>query len=141
MYMLGRDFHTLIKNVSFSSPTNVGSHNPPPSGLSVLVGTHSLFQSTWEPPIHLPSGTSVLFGTPPRVHPLPGLVSSLAHRPVSGSDTISNNLSPPQTTIVLFGTFLSGSLKIFKTRLLRRGFHTLLKNVLFSSPTDVRSDR
>ena len=25
--LLGRDFHILIKNVSFSSPTNVGSHN------------------------------------------------------------------------------------------------------------------
>ena len=27
--LLGRSFHTLINNVSFSSPTNVGSHNPP----------------------------------------------------------------------------------------------------------------
>ena len=30
-------------------------------------------------------------------------------------------------------------LKVFKTRLLERGFHTLLKNVSFSSPTDVGS--
>ena len=27
--LLGRRFHTLIKNVSFPFPTNVGSHNPP----------------------------------------------------------------------------------------------------------------
>ena len=28
--LLGRGFHTLIRNISFPSPTNVGSHNPPP---------------------------------------------------------------------------------------------------------------
>ena len=28
--LLGRGFHTFIKNVSFYSPTNVGSHNPSP---------------------------------------------------------------------------------------------------------------
>ena len=27
--LLGRGFHTLIKNVSFSPPTNMGSYNPP----------------------------------------------------------------------------------------------------------------
>ena len=27
--LLGRGFHTLIKNASFFSPTEVGSHNPP----------------------------------------------------------------------------------------------------------------
>ena len=30
MCMLGRGFHTFIKNVSFSSPADVGSDNPPP---------------------------------------------------------------------------------------------------------------
>ena len=30
---------TLIKNASFSSPIDVASHNPPPLGPSVLVGT------------------------------------------------------------------------------------------------------
>ena len=30
-------------------------------------------------------------------------------------------------------------LKIFKTRLLEKSFHTLIKNVSFSSPTDVGS--
>ena len=28
--LLGRGFHTLIRNVSFPSPTDVGSHNPSP---------------------------------------------------------------------------------------------------------------
>ena len=28
--LLGRGFHTLIKNVLFPSSTDVGSHNPPP---------------------------------------------------------------------------------------------------------------
>ena len=42
-----RGFHTLIKNVPFSSPTNVGFHNPPLSKPRVLVETRSFFQSTW----------------------------------------------------------------------------------------------
>ena len=35
--MAQRDFYTLIRNVWFSSPTNVGSHTSPPSGPSVLA--------------------------------------------------------------------------------------------------------
>ena len=37
--LLGRDFHTLIRNVSFPSSTDVGSHNPPHHawGRSVLA--------------------------------------------------------------------------------------------------------
>ena len=46
-----------------------------------------------------------------------------------------NSPSPPLADIVLFGR----SFKVFKTRLLERGFHTLIKNVSFSSPTDVGS--
>ena len=38
MLLLERGFHILIKNVSFSSPTDVGSHNLPPSGPSILAG-------------------------------------------------------------------------------------------------------
>ncbi|MED6196278.1 hypothetical protein PIB30_046021 [Stylosanthes scabra] len=30
--LLGRGAHTLIKSVSFSSPIDVGLHNPPPNG-------------------------------------------------------------------------------------------------------------
>ena len=43
--------------------------------------------------------------------------------------------NPPLADIVLFRL----PLKVFKTRLLGRGFHTLIKNVSFSSPADVRS--
>ena len=40
----------------------------------------------------------------------------------------------------LVWVFLFGlPFKVFKTRKLRRGFHTLIKSVSFSSPTDVRS--
>ena len=46
--LLGRDFHTFIKNVSFFSSTDVRSHNPPPSGPSVLVGIRSSLQLTWD---------------------------------------------------------------------------------------------
>ena len=67
--------------------------------------------------------------------PLRGSASSLAHCLVSGSDTIYNSQSPLLADIVFFGL----SLKVFKTSLLGRGFHTLIKNALFSSPTDVKS--
>ena len=66
--LLGRGLHILIKNVSFTSPIDVGSHNPPP-----LRGTTSLLT-------HCPVST-----------PLQGSVSSLAHYPMSGSDTICNS--------------------------------------------------
>ena len=81
--LLGRCFHTLVKNASFSFLTDLGSHN-------LLL-----------------SGSSVLASTPPWVHPLRGLASSLAHRPMSGFDTICNSSSPPLTDIVLFRLTLS----------------------------------
>ena len=106
-----------------------------PSGPYVLADIHSLFQSMWDPPIHpLRSPASLL------AHCLVStlLLSSaslLVHRPMSGSDTICNSPSPPLADIDHFGL----SLKVFKTLLLGRGFHTLIKNVSFSSPTDVES--
>ena len=77
-------------NVSFLSPTYVGSHNPPPLGAPT---------------------------------------SSLAHRPVSGSDTICNSSSSPLVDIVLF-SLLSIVVNL-----------TVLKrvSVSFLSPTDVGS--
>ena len=108
----------------------------PPQGSSVFAGTRSFLHSMWDPhQIHPPSGPSVLTGTPLRVYPLQGTASSLAHCPVSGSETICNGPSPPLADIVLFGL----PLKVFNTRLLGRGFHTLIQGVSFSSPTDVRS--
>ena len=55
----------------------------------------------------------------------------LAYHTVSSSDTICNAPSPPLADIVLFGlslsSFPSRFFKIFKTRLIGRGFHTLYK--------------
>ena len=122
--MLGRGFHTPIKNVSFSSPTEVGSHNPLPSGPSVLVGTHYLLQSMWDLPIHLPSRPSVLAGTPPHVHPPSGfslLAGTLLH-----VDIICNSPSPPLAYIVLFGFSLLVFSQIFRTRLLVGGFYIVV---------------
>ena len=99
--MLGKGLYTLIKNVSFSSPTNIRSHNPPHFGAHVLAGTRSLFQFMWEPSIPTPFGVQLLADTLP-VTPLRGSASSLAHRPVSDSDTICNSLSTPLADIVLF---------------------------------------
>ena len=99
--LLGRGFHTLIKGVSFSSPTDVGSHNPlPPSPFGTQ---HPRWHSFLRPNSPPPSGISVLAGTPPFVRPLRDSTSSLAYRPVSGSDIICNCPSPPLVDIVLFG--------------------------------------
>ena len=85
-----RGFHTLVRNVLFSSPTHARSYNPPP----------------WE------------------------AASSLTHLPVSNSDT---RYCP------LWLVTYRRRPHDFKTCLLGRSFHTLIRNVLFSSPTDVRS--
>ena len=62
MHILGRGFHTLMKNVSFPPPTDMGSHNPTPLGSSVLTSTPHLVST-----------------------PLQGPTSSLPHRLVSTS--------------------------------------------------------
>ena len=71
------------------------------------------------------------------IHPLSGPTSTLTHRPVSSSDTICNSLISLPADIVLFRL----PLKVFKTCLLRRGFHALIKGVSFSSPTAIRSHK
>ena len=68
------------------------------------------------------------------VYPLRGTARRLAHCPVSGSDTICNDPDPPLADIVLFELFLSGFPSM---TLLRKGFHILINDVLFSSPTNV----
>ena len=60
------------------------------------------------PPNPPPLGPNVLTGTPPRVNPLRGTARRLAHRPMSGSNTICNDPNPPLANIVLFGLSLSG---------------------------------
>ena len=101
----------------------------------------SPFQLTWDLTIHSHVRPCVIADTPSGVQPLQDLASSLVHYPVSGSDTICNRSSPPLAVIVLFRLFfLSFPSKFcFKTRLLRRSLHTLIKNVLFPYPIDVGS--
>ena len=69
--------------------------------------------------------------------PFRGTASSLAHRPVSGSDIICNRPSPPLADIVLSGFPFQASPQGFKTPLVGKGFHTLSKGVLFFSLTNV----
>ena len=77
---------------SFISPINVGlPPNPPLSRPSVL-------------------------GMLPRVYPIQGTTSSLAHRLVSGFDIISNGPSSPLANVVFFGLLFL----ISKTCLLKR---------------------
>ena len=61
----------------------------------------------------------------------------MAYCRVSNSNTICNSLYPPLTDIILFRT----SSQSFKTRQLGRGFHTLVRNASFPSPTNVESHR
>ena len=59
---------------------------------------------------------------------------------MSGSDTIYNSPSPPLAEIIHFGPLRSTvSLTVFKTHLLGKGFHTLIRNGSFSSLTNVGS--
>jgi len=56
---------------------------------------------------------------------------------VSTSDTICNTLSPPQINIVRCDQLhIFVSFKIFKTHVLSRGFHVLIRDILFLSTTD-----
>ena len=101
----------------------MGSHNPPPSGPSVLADTRSHLQSMWDPPIHfLWDPTSFLayclvstpfWGSASRWH----IVWCLTLIPfVTAKATASRYCSLP------FGL----PFKFFKTRLLRKSFHTLI---------------
>ena len=104
----------------------------PPSEPNVLAGTHSFFQSMWDPP----KSTSLWGLVSLLAHrlvstPLRRTARRLVHRPVSGSDTICNDSAPPLADIVLFRLFFRASPQCFKTRLLGKGFHT---GILFSSP-------
>ena len=132
--LLGRGFHTLIKNVSFSSPTDVGSHNPP-----LLPDQYGLSQST-----HLQGSVSRWHSNPSPIDvvlfsnrcgisqstplsfeaqhlcwytvqypPLRCSMFLVAHHSVSDFDTICNSSSPSLADIVLFGLSLSGFLSRF----------------------------
>ena len=62
-------FRTLTTNASFSSPTDVGSHNPLLSFKTQRLGWYSFLSPIdVAPPNPPPSRSSILAGTPPRVH-------------------------------------------------------------------------
>ena len=142
MHLLGEGFHTLIphpyKWYFVLLPSQCGTlQSTPPSGPSVLTGTLSFLQSMWDCHQIHPFGAQRLTSTPPRVYPLQKTTRRLAHRLVSGSDTICNGSDPPLANIVLFGLPFRASPQGFKTRLLGEGFNTLINGILFSSPTNV----
>jgi len=84
----------------------------------------SPLQPMWDLTIYLPWGPT----------------SSLVHYSIPGSDTICNNSSPQLVNIVRFGPLRNAvSFTVLKRPLLGRGFHTLLRNISFSFPTNVRS--
>ena len=136
--MLGKRFHTLKKGVSFSSPTNVGYHNPPPFRAQ-CPRWHSFLSpiDVGPPPNPFPSGPSVLTGTPPRLPPFgeqPPRWHIVRYLALISFVTAQ---STPLANIVFFGLSLLGFPSGFKTCLLGKGFHTLIKGVSFSSPTNV----
>jgi len=68
-----------------------------------------------------------------------GLASLLALCSMSGFDTNCNSPRPPLADIALFRLPSELPFKVFKMHPLERGFYTLIKNDLFSSPTHVES--
>ena len=136
--MLGRGFHILIKNASFSSPPDVRSHNPPPLGPSVLAGTCSLLQSMWDTPQSTPfEAQHTCWHT--ASCPPPSRLSLLAG--ISLGVWLRYHLQQSKPTASRYcplWAFPFGlPFKIFKTHLLGRDFHTLIKNASLFSPTDV----
>ena len=79
-----------------------------------------------------------LYGTSQSTPPS-GPASSLAHSPVSSSDIIWNSSNPLLNRYCSLWALFQASSQGFKTRLLGRDFHTLIKNISLPSPTDVES--
>ena len=105
---------------------------------NVLAGTHSFFRLMWNPhQIHLLRGPASLLAhrlmftpfkeNPPRWH----IVRCLA-------DTICNGPGPPLAILFSLSFLFRAFPQNFKTRVLGKGFHTLIKGVSFSFPTKVR---
>ena len=105
---------------SFSSPTDVGSQNPPPFRAQRSRWHFVPFSNRCRTPP--PLRPSVLTGTLPRVHLLRSLASSLTHHLVSDSDIICNGPSPPLVDIVLFGLSLSDLPLSFQNAFVRKRF-------------------
>ena len=111
--LLERGFYTLIKNVLFSSPTDVGSHNPPSSRVQRLRW-HSFPSTFYVRSLNLPSfGVQHLCWHTILCPPPSGSASLLTHRLMSSSDTICNSSSSLLANIVLFEHSLLGFLPRF----------------------------
>ena len=87
--MLRRSFHALIKNVSFSFPTDVGSHNSPPSGPASSLALVP-FSNRCETPNSPPSGPSSLLGHHLGFNPHPPLTHN---PPPSGPSVLASTRS------------------------------------------------
>ena len=127
--LLRRGFYTLIKGVSFSSLTDVGSYNPPP-----FETQHPRWHSFISPICVGHPTKSTPFGAQrPYWH-------TLAHCIMPGSYTICKRPRPTASRYcrLWLVTYCRQSYG-FKMGLLGRGFHTLIKSVSFFSPTDVGS--
>ena len=136
--LLRKGFHTLKNNAPFSSPIDVGISQSTP------FRVHRPRWHSFPSPIDvgLPNplfrGPTSLLADCLVSTPF-GATSSLALCPVSGSYTICNSPSPPHIYCPLWAFSFELPLKVSKTRLLGGGFHTLIKNVLFSFPTELAS--
>ena len=97
--------HTLIKVVSFFSPTDVGSHNPP--FRAQRPRWHSFPSSIDVEPHNPPPSGSTSFLAHRLISTPLDSAFLLAHHPVSGSGTICNSPSPLLTNIVLVGLSLT----------------------------------
>ena len=118
MPLLRRGFHTLIMNTSFSSPTDVELHNPPPFGAGPASSLALIPFSNWcETAQSTPlQGPASLLAHHLMSTPLRDSASSLTHRPKPGSNTICNDPSPLLADIVLFGLSLPSYLLRFLKR-------------------------
>ena len=107
--MAQRDFYTLVRNVWFSSPTNVGSHTPPPSAPSVLADIEEFPHPYKQCMVPLPNRCGISQSTPS------GAQHPRWHTARCVSDTIRNSPNPQLTDIFCFNLLrITVSLMILK---------------------------
>ena len=142
-HLLGRGFRILIRNASFFSPTDVRSHNPLPLGAQRprWHTARCLFQPiTYHRQPHifktrlLGRGFRILIKNASFFSP----TDVRSHNPLPlGAQRPRWHTAPCLFQPITYRRQPHG----FITHLLERGFHTLIKNALFSCPTDVGSPK